>query len=74
MSDKAYILPNPPTPNKAVEFNQTICTGCNQCVSICPTDVMMPNPEKKKQPIVGVPGGMLVLCGLCRGVPRPGAI
>ena len=52
MSEKAYIVPNPPTPNKAVEFNPEICTGCNLCVEVCPTDVMMPSPEKNQQPIV----------------------
>src|SRR4030042_846714 len=55
MSDKAYMVPNPPTPNKAVEFNPDICIGCNLCVDVCPGDVMMPNPEKKKQPILPRP-------------------
>jgi ferredoxin len=42
------LTPNPPTPNKGQKFNPDICNGCNACVEVCPTDVMMPNPEKKK--------------------------
>jgi len=55
MSVEAYMVPNPPTPNKAIEFNPDVCNGCNMCVEICPTDVMMPNPEKKQPPIVLYP-------------------
>ena len=47
MSDKVYMTPNPMTPNKGQKFNPDICNGCNLCVEVCPTDVMMPNPEKK---------------------------
>lgn len=38
MSDKVYMVSNPPTPNKVVEFNPDICNGCNLCVEVCPTD------------------------------------
>ena len=40
MSDKIYMVPNPPTPNKVVEFNPDICSGCNLCVEVCPTDAV----------------------------------
>lgn len=74
MSDKAYMVPNPPTPNKAVEFNPDVCIGCNNCVNVCPDDVMMPNPEKKNQPIVVYPEECWY-CGACvEECPRPGAI
>ncbi len=52
MSDKVYMVPNPPTPNKAVYFNPDICNGFKTCVVICRNYVLMPNPEKGKPPIV----------------------
>ncbi|MFC1825212.1 ferredoxin family protein [Thermodesulfobacteriota bacterium] len=64
MSDKVYMVPNPPTPNMAVEFNTEKCNGCNLCVEICRTDVMMPNPEKGKPPIVLYPDECW-FCGCC---------
>jgi len=74
MSEKVFMVPNPPTPNKAVEFETTICQGCNLCVEVCPDDVMMPNPEKKKPPIVLYPEECWY-CGVCvEGCPKPGAI
>ena len=74
MSDKVYMVPNPPTPNKAVEFNPEICNGCNKCIEVCRTDILMPNPEEGKPPIVLYPdecwyGGCCVA-----ECPRPGAI
>ena len=64
MSDKVYMVPNPPTPNKGVELNPEICNGCNQCVEICRSDVLMPNPEKRKPPIVLYPDECW-FCGCC---------
>ena len=64
MSDKVYMVPNPPTPNKGVELNPEICNGCNQCVEICRSDVLMPNPEKGKPPIVLYPDECW-FCGCC---------
>lgn len=55
MSDRVYMTPNSPTPNKGMKFNPEVCNGCNSCVEVCPTDVMMPNPEKKQPPIVLYP-------------------
>lgn len=52
MSDKVYMVPNPPAPNNGMKFDTSKCTGCNRCVEICPDDVMMPNPQKKQPPIV----------------------
>jgi len=74
MSDKVYMVPNPPLPNKVVEINPDICIGCNSCVDVCPTDVYMPNPEKKKPPIVLYPEECWY-CGSCvEECPREGAI
>ena len=74
MSEKVYMVPNPPTPNKVVEFNPDICSGCNLCVEVCPTDVMMPNPEKKKPPIVLYAEECWYCGGCVEECPRPGAI
>ena len=74
MSEKVYTMPNPPIPNRAVEFDPNIGTGCNLCVKVCPDDVMMPNPEKGSHPLVLYAEG----CGYCSGYieeyPREGAI
>ncbi|MDH5365206.1 MAG: 4Fe-4S dicluster domain-containing protein [Dehalococcoidia bacterium] len=74
MSDKVYMVPNPPTPNRVVEFDPDICSGCNLCVDVCPTDVMMPNPEKKKPPIVLYAEECWYCGGCVEECPRPGAI
>ena len=74
MSDKIYMTPNPATPNKGQTFDPTVCNGCNRCVEVCPTDVMMPHPKKKKPPIVLYPEECW-FCGACiEECPRPGAI
>ena len=49
MSEKVYMAPNPPTPNRAVAFDSEICNGCNLCVEACRNDVMMPNPQKNAE-------------------------
>ena len=64
MSQKVYMTPNPPTPNKGQRFDAILCNGCNSCVEVCPTDVMMPNPEKEKPPIVLYPEECW-FCGAC---------
>jgi NAD-dependent dihydropyrimidine dehydrogenase PreA subunit len=52
---KVYVTPNRTTPNKPVIFNQDICNGCNRCVEVCEADILMPNPEKGKPPIIPYP-------------------
>jgi NAD-dependent dihydropyrimidine dehydrogenase PreA subunit len=64
MTDKVYMTPNPPTPNVPIHFNSKFCTGCNVCVEVCRTDVLMPNPEKKQPPIVLYPDECWY-CGIC---------
>jgi NAD-dependent dihydropyrimidine dehydrogenase PreA subunit len=74
MTEKVYMLPNPPTPNVAVQFDPDYCTGCNSCVESCRTDVLMPNPAKKQPPIVLYPDECWY-CGCCvEDCPNPGAI
>jgi ferredoxin len=64
MNDKIYMMPNPATPNKGQHFDREKCNGCNACVEVCPTDVMMPHPEKQKPPIV-VYAEECWYCGAC---------
>ena len=74
MNRKTYMVPNPLTPNRAIDFDAEICTGCNQCVEICRSDVLMPNPESKRPPIVLYPDECWY-CGTCvLECNRPGAI
>jgi NAD-dependent dihydropyrimidine dehydrogenase PreA subunit len=40
---------------RTVEINEDVCSGCNICVEICMMDVLAPNPEKGKPPIVAYP-------------------
>ena len=57
-----------------VDFNPDICDGCNRCVEVCQVDILIPNPEKRKPPIVAFPGECWY-GGCCVAVcPKPGAI
>jgi NAD-dependent dihydropyrimidine dehydrogenase PreA subunit len=74
MNPNACMVPNPPTPNRAIAFDAEFCTGCNQCVEICRSDVLMPNPEKGQPPIVLYPDECWY-CGTCvQECSRPGTI
>lgn len=74
MSGSVYMLPNPPTPNRVLDFNLDICEGCNFCVDVCPNDVMMPNPDKNNPPIVFYPEECWYCGGCVEECPHPGAI
>ena len=45
-------------------YNKDKCVGCNRCVDICQVDLLIPNPEKGKPPIVLYPGECWY-CGCC---------
>lgn len=47
-----YSMPSQTGPCRVLKFDATKCVGCNSCVNVCSTDVMIPNPEKGKEPIV----------------------
>ena len=71
---KVYALPNKATPSQPVVIDPKLCNGCNKCVDICTTDVLVPNPEKGKPPIILYPEECWY-AGCCVGeCPTPGAI
>lgn len=53
--EDVWMFPNVVTPNNPVIFDEKVCTGCNQCVDMCVMDILMPNPEKGKPPIILYP-------------------
>lgn len=61
---RVYAFPNLITPNRPIEFNGDVCKGCNACIEVCQMDVFMPNPTKRKPPIVMYPDECWY-CGSC---------
>jgi NAD-dependent dihydropyrimidine dehydrogenase PreA subunit len=74
MYSKAYMVPNPMTPNQAIFIDEKLCTGCNTCMDVCRTDVLLPNLERGRAPVVMYPDECW-FCGCCaEHCPVPGAI
>ena len=74
MSIPAFMVPSPPSPNPAISFDASVCNGCNRCVQICRSDVLMPNPQRGAAPLV-LYTDECWYCGTCvLECPRPGAI
>jgi NAD-dependent dihydropyrimidine dehydrogenase PreA subunit len=74
MENRAYITPNPMTPNQCVVINRELCSGCNSCVNVCRSDVLLPGREKGEPPIVVYPDECWY-CGCCvEHCPVSGAI
>jgi len=74
MEEAVYMMPNPSTPNECVSINGKLCKGCNSCIEACRTDVLVPNSDKGKPPVVLYPDECW-FCGCCVGnCPVPGAI
>ena len=74
MGEKAYLVASPMTPCRAIIINPELCTACNACVEVCPTDVLVPNPEKGKPPIVLYPDECWFDGSCIAHCPVPGAI
>ena len=74
MNEGVPMLPNPPVPNRAVSFDPDICTGCNRCVDICRSNVLMPNPERGAAPIVLYPDECWYCANCVEECPFTGAI
>ena len=49
----AEVIPCSATP---LIYDEEKCIGCNACAEICQCDILLPNPEKGKHPIVMYPG------------------
>jgi len=47
-----------------IEFDETVCKGCNYCIEACMNDVLIPNPEKGRPPFVLHPDECWY-CGSC---------
>lgn len=55
-------------------FDPSRCNGCNMCIEVCQVDILLPNPEKGKPPVVLYPGECWY-AGCCITVcPKPGAV
>jgi len=74
MDNKVYMVPNPPTPNDPLRFDPDSCVGCNACVEVCPTQVLMPSPEAGMPPIVLYPEECWYCGGCVEECPTPDAI
>lgn len=64
MKEAIYTFPAFSGPSRVLKFDVEKCVGCNTCVDVCPIDVMIPNPEKGKEPIV-VFAEECWFCGSC---------
>lgn len=73
-SEKNFIAEKVTCSTRPLKFDEKVCIGCNRCVNICQTDIMIPNPQQGKPPIVLYPGECYA-CGSCVMVcPKKGAI
>ena len=59
-----FATPNLPTPGRPILFDSRVCNGCNTCASVCPEDVLIPNPVKGRPPILLYPEEC-TYCGVC---------
>jgi ferredoxin len=39
------MVPNPLTPNQAMVIDEQLCKGCNKCVEVCHSDVLVKSPD-----------------------------
>lgn len=70
---KVFVVPET-APFDPLSFDPDICNGCNQCVEACQVDIMIPNPESGKPPIVIYPGECWYGGSCVEACPSPGAI
>ena len=71
---KAYLVTNPLTPCQAVVIDPQVCTGCNTCVEVCRTDVLVPDAQKGRPPITLYPDECWFCADCVEHCPTPGAI
>ena len=71
--ENVYAYPEQPAVEPVI-FNPEICNGCNICVEVCQVDLLIPNPEEGKPPVILYPGECWY-GGCCVAMcPREGAI
>lgn len=70
---KVYAVPEQGISNP-LSFNPDICDGCNICVEVCQVDILIPNSEKGKPPLVLYPGECWYGGCCVAECPHPGAI
>ncbi len=68
IQEKIYAIHEPAATNP-LSFDTEKCNGCNICVDVCQIDVLIPNSEKGKVPIVLYPGECWY-CGSCVAMCR----
>jgi NAD-dependent dihydropyrimidine dehydrogenase PreA subunit len=73
VENNAYAVPNPITPGRVIVIDEALCTGCNTCVDVCRVDVMVPNPENGRPPVVLYPDECW-FCGCCASDCPEGAL
>ena len=61
---KALMVQNPATPGSVIVIDPEKCNGCNTCVDVCRTQVIVPNLRKGERPIVLYPDECW-FCGDC---------
>jgi NAD-dependent dihydropyrimidine dehydrogenase PreA subunit len=72
--NKAQLAPNSIVAGRMVVIDYGKCNGCNQCCEVCRSDVLLPNPERGKPPLLLYPDECW-LGGCCVAhCPIPGAI
>ena len=64
MAETRYTAEKTTSSARPLRFDETLCVGCNRCVDACQIDVMLPNPEKGRPPLVMWPGECWY-CGAC---------
>ena len=70
----AWMVANPLAPCQSIVIDEELCIACNQCVEVCRTDVLLPNPEKGKPPVVLYPDECWFCASCVEHCPKPGAI
>jgi NAD-dependent dihydropyrimidine dehydrogenase PreA subunit len=71
---EARLTPNPLTPCQAIVFDPDVCNGCNRCVDVCRSDVLMPGAAKGQPPVLAYPDECWFCASCVEHCPRPGAI
>lgn len=74
MKQIEYRVSPVPCSTRPLKFDASLCIGCNRCAGVCQCDILLPNPEKGRPPLVMYPGECYY-CGACvMACPREGAI